>query len=133
MREQKYKYIIETGKGLVTEIYTLDEIEKGKVSLINYSAPRKIIARLEFIGRQDKNDVEIYESDIVNVYMPKVSCHTKKSVVKKVISFKDGSFTLEWIDKNKNGFWATFISLSGECSIEVIGNKYYNPELLESK
>ena len=45
MDKIKIKYTIETGKGIVEEILSIEEIEAGKLSLNNYSMPRKIINR----------------------------------------------------------------------------------------
>ena len=127
MAKQKYKYIIETGKGLVTEIYTLDEIEKGKVNVLNYSAPRKIIARLEFTGIKDKNDVEIYEGDIARIE----KCFTNgiDTLSDHIGEIKYSNCRFMVIDE----FFNSLCPYEYKNQIEVVGNKYLNPELLESK
>ena len=124
MAKQKYKYIIETGKGLVTEIYTLDEIEKGKVNVLNYSAPRKIIARLEFTGLKDKNDVEIYEGDLIKIEMD--WGYGLAEIIIKVY-FENGSFRAKALNSHEDTLLLELPYL------EVIENIYENPELLESK
>lgn len=124
MREQKYKYIIETGKGLVIEFYTLDEIEKGKVNVLNHSAPRKIIARLESTGLKDKNGVEIYEGDLLKIEMD--WGYGLAEIIIKVY-FENGSFRAKALNSHEDTLLLELPYL------EVIGNIYETPELLESK
>ena len=77
---------------------------------------------MQYTGLKDKNDVEIYEGDIVKAH-----------------TYKRTNFKIEFIE---GGFCATQNGIeypidinhfypSIGCTIEVIGNIYENPELLE--
>lgn len=77
---------------------------------------------MQYTGLKDKNGKEIYEGDILNM-----TYHGSVSIVepeiKSVVSFERGTFIIE------NGFSLGKIGRS----LEVIGNIYENPQLLESK
>jgi uncharacterized phage protein (TIGR01671 family) len=88
------------------------EIDKNRFELMQYT------------GLKDKNGKEIYEGDII-----KSNSH-KPTTFK--IEFIEGGFCATQNDKDYpldiNHFYP-----SVGCMIEVIGNIYENPELLESK
>lgn len=70
----------------------------------------------------DKNGVMMFEGDIVTgLFLLGLS-------VKAVVTFKDGSFGLEW----HRGNVKTFNAFTSICNVEyeVIGNVHDNPELL---
>jgi uncharacterized phage protein (TIGR01671 family) len=76
---------------------------------------------LQCIGEKDKNGMDIYEGDIVKVYSEEFE---NENFTGKVI-FDEGSF-LTWINKNDiRGVWS-------DDNIEVIGNIFETPELLEA-
>lgn len=77
------------------------------------------IELMQYTGLKDMNGVEIYENDIVKAY------RTCKS---DLITFANGSFGIA------PDYWHSFESFTnfyGKC--EVIGNKFQNPELLETE
>ena len=79
-----------------------------------------------FTGLHDKNDKEIWEGDIVKYWRSPI-CRDEISDVKYI-----NPQHLE----TETGFWP-FINFNGGLvntdSIEVIGNIYENPELIENK
>jgi len=77
----------------------------------------RAISIMQYTGLKDKNGKDIYEGDIVK--------HATDEGVYKVI-FEDGGFYV------KNLFEYDFQTIN-EYPLEVIGNIYENPELLEEE
>jgi uncharacterized phage protein (TIGR01671 family) len=79
--------------------------------------------RMQFTGLFDKNEKEIYEGDILNMtYHGSVSI--VKPEIKGVVGFENAAFIV--------GEDRVPLGRIGR-SLEVIGNIYVNPELLESE
>ena len=88
--------------------------------------------RMQFTGLFDKNGKEIYEGDILNMTYrddvkkeePRNLSITWKEPIKGVVKFENAGFFVgdEFVLLGKIG-----------RSLEVIGNIYENPELLESE
>ena len=100
---------------------------------INSLGEKKIFERdmdnfpiMQYTGLKDKNDVEIYESDIIKAIWSK-DCDEYIANEEWIgdIFFNYGSFDI-------NGEWCVSLNCFNG-TLEVIGNIYENPELLESK
>ena len=87
------------------EIYTYEELQAES---------------MQYTGLKDKNGVEIYEMDVVNWYMD--FGYGSQEIIAEVIYEEQGF-------KYKSGAEIDFIR--GFNDVEVIGNIYENPELLE--
>lgn len=69
---------------------------------------------MQYTGLKDKNGVEIYEGDIIR------------------IKNNHGYFIKKSVAWNNGNRWQGFRVGKGDREIEVIGNVYENPELLEA-
>lgn len=85
---------------------------------------------MQYTGLKDKNGVEIFESDIVRSCVL-INGHIYEYVGQvKFVAFS-------WVVSDKAGIYDPFYNYEDSCpdeiwEIEVIGNIYQNPELLES-
>lgn len=79
---------------------------------------------LQFTGLKDKTDKEVYEGDIVRFY----DDYDEEYIATVVFIAPLGSYGVEW-----EGFQFSFDEVNEYYSkdIEVIGNMYMNPELIE--
>ncbi len=83
---------------------------------------------LQYTGLKDKNGKEIYEGDIVKVPANYGGDHFYKECIGSV-NYEEDGFILE-NPNDKEGFvWQDY----SWSNVEIIGNIYENPELLESK
>jgi len=80
-----------------------------------------------FIGRKDKNDVEIYENDLFQV----IDKNGHKGIY--LVIFKEQEFLGKKLATDKDYF--RWFGSAGEYfkDCEIIGNVYKNPELLKLK
>ena len=114
MENIKIRYYVEidtrNGKEIVKTEYTLDEIGKGGITHKKCNE----ITRVLFVGSEDKIGIEIYGGDIVRCRLKTDKNYWRAEVKWCIDAWCLGLHTM-----------------SSYIDIEVIGNIYENPELLE--
>lgn len=140
MREIKFKFHV-AGHGM-SRAYTLCEINDitylhfRTISdvVINLSDP--MTTALQYTGLKDHRGVEIFEGDILKIMggmlkmmAYQVVTHPDDGAVYSEARFNYGGFIVDFEGKNINcGLLGWVIGLAD--SVEIIGNKFENPELL---
>lgn len=76
------------------------------------------LIKLQYAGLKDKNGIEIYEGDIVQIDFGKGQYVS--GIIKSKVIFEEGKFTVE----------SCLFKLEYLDQIEIIGNVYQNPEQL---
>ena len=94
----------------------------------------------QYTGLRDKNSVKIFENDIVRYGKKNWVVNWNDETFRWEISLKDGCYQYpiydgqgypKYVDRITLGWVAAEFQLSGQLSVEVIGNKFDNPELIE--
>lgn len=126
MREAQFEYILKNKLSgeIVKQVLTLDELQRGDCLLCGAGVViYDVIAKRQSTGLRDKNGIEIYVGDILNVANGSINGRIGFSIY-EVRHFAKG-FTLPyfcWDDKGNNVmYWSHY------C--EVVGNKWENHEL----
>jgi uncharacterized phage protein (TIGR01671 family) len=86
---------------------------------------------MQFTGLHDKNRREIYEGDIVEMTDP-----YGENNLNSEIKYENGAFTVEadgWFGMGETDVTAVGWAQEQDILIEVIGNIYENPELLNNQ
>ena len=86
----------------------------------------------QYTGLTDKNGNRIFEGDIVCTRFPKECEHAGNICSLGDIQFRDGMFGIEWTQWKNDTFWGLRrIDEDFHKEIEIIGNIYDSPELVE--
>lgn len=82
---------------------------------------------LQYTGLKDKNGREIYEGDVLHHHWN--SGHDHMLETTSFVKWQNGAFLVD--DKKRADWLLSMHTLAEWASVEVIGNIYENPELLE--
>jgi uncharacterized phage protein (TIGR01671 family) len=148
MREIKFRAFVYQEKRMLN----VDEINFLK-RIVFLSDPNNLyrtmrlfneIELIGYTGYEDKNGTEIYAGDIVRYEYPEDSCWGKAGVYTGHIRFDKGGFEIvhhgdriirypdgSWYEPSKCDDIKSFMSWAHR--VEIIGNIYENPELLEGE
>jgi uncharacterized phage protein (TIGR01671 family) len=89
---------------------------------------------LQFTGLKDKNNVEIYEGDILQIHDPELDDGMGPNYKRRLVEWKSGAFILEWdygeYDITYLG-WALEWFSQRDMTVEIIGNQYEHPHLIK--
>lgn len=137
MRQIKFRgKDIETGEwiygslvqpiGQNPRVYVQDVKTEGVVSFFAYDVEESTVG--QYVGWQDKNEVDIYEGDVLYFTIFDDNDHDTqhKGVVNYDISTcyvecsEDEAYDLDWV-------------AAQDCEIEVIGNIHDNPKILKNE
>jgi uncharacterized phage protein (TIGR01671 family) len=86
------------------------------------------IVLLQYTGLKDKNGKEIYEGNVIKIEVKKRNKGDFPNLKNYLVVFEDFSFSY----KDNEGYYATPLNIFIK-GVEVIGNIYENPELLDNK
>jgi uncharacterized phage protein (TIGR01671 family) len=115
--ERKMHFYLKAKFGKGTNI-TLEGKFKDVDQITTKTVPNDDLEVMQFTGLYDQNGAEIFEGDIV-----------RRDHASMVVSFEDGAFRLDAgnADRRPSPFHQDRALL-----VEVVGNIYENPELLNS-
>jgi len=140
MREIKFKYYCKDMTGHVFSfVTTIEDLERAKLNINTYGRIQEIIARCQYTGRKDKQDVEIYGGDVIKqdgracvVVFGEYECETGHSISNSTHSITHvyTGWHAKPVNKEKYQDGDT-VPIEYYC--EVVGDAHQNPELLEAK
>lgn len=122
---RKYKFRAWADGQMLDDISTYtDDFTSMLNKTFAYLQESENVKFMQFTGLLDKNGKEVYEGDIVSIFK---GC---PSIVKFGVQDIGNDFQgVGFYTEEKNG---SIFNIFGGGDIEVIGNIYENPELLES-
>jgi uncharacterized phage protein (TIGR01671 family) len=119
MREIKFRLWNDYDKKMLNWSYLL---ERNLANIFTLPSYKKWL--MQYTGLKDKNGTEIYEGDVVELKAENGCCNMLGKII-----YDNYDLAFELIDEegNQEALWYA------EQELEVIGNIYKNPELLEER
>ena len=84
---------------------------------------RTCIIAQQYTGLKDKNDVEIYEGDILNTPITEFGTYEILDFIRGPVTFEDGAFN----------FYGDHLTSAASKDMTIIGNIFENKDLLEKE
>lgn len=134
--ENRYGYLLNLFNCGSNSQYEVEEYDEQGNHYTVYSADEVILQ--QYTGLKDKNGKLIFEGDIV--FYPDEYCRRNKYEIYLEIVWKEGEYSAQGFFTTKSSnlqfrdyHLVDFTREDGLMDVEIIGNIYENPELLEVK
>ena len=118
-------------------VFRLDQVFKKDSNYddyedFEYNDATDIVEVMQYTGLNDENEKEIYEGDIIEFSYDMFVGNFDTFVAKGKVVFEEGAFYVEVFENERTTKDEAYLLYSINLdTIEVIGNIYDNPELLE--